>query len=82
MSSLPDLPPKVPIELAELDRAIQLLGSVGQAGSRLRQKHQRALESLLGCSPDQQQAAHWKKQLKEIRRELAAELKLQPDESE
>jgi len=81
-ASLPDLPPKVPVELPEIDRAIQLLGSVVQAGGRLRQKHLRELETLLGCAPDQQHAAHWKKQLKEIRRELAEELKANPDESE
>jgi hypothetical protein len=82
MSSLPDLPPKVPTELDELLRAIQLLGAVGQAGNRIRPKHQRELETLLGCSPDQQHAAHWKKHLKEIRRDLAAELKLHPDEDD
>ena len=82
MSSLSELPPKVPVELAELDRAIQLLGSFSQVGNRLRPKHLLELASLLGCSPNQQQATHWKSQLKEIRREVAAEMKLCPEESD
>lgn len=72
-SSVPDLPPKVPVELGDLLRAVQLIGALGQAGSRLREKHRRELERLLGCVPDQQQAARWKEELKEIRRELAEE---------
>ena len=75
------LPPKVPEELAELDRALQLLGAVCQAG-RIKDKHRRELETLLGGQVSQQLAAHWKKHLKEIRHDLAEELKRDPEGEE
>lgn len=59
MESLPDLPPRVPEELPELDRALQLLGAVCQAG-KIKDKHRIELETLLGCRVTQQLAAHWK----------------------
>ncbi len=73
MPTPPDLPPKVPVTLPDLLRAVQLLGALGQAGTRLGEKHRQELVRLLGCVPSQQEAAHWKTQLKEIRRELARE---------
>ena len=73
MEPLPDLPPKVPEELAALDRVLQLLGAVCQAGS-IKHKHHAELEALLGCKVTQQLASHWKTHLKEIRRDVAAEL--------
>ena len=79
MKSLPDLLPKVPEELADRVRALQLLGAVCQAG-RMKHKHRRELETLLGGQVSQQLAAHWKKHLKEIRRDLAEELKSDPEE--
>ena len=79
VESLPDLPPKVPEELEELDRVLQLLGAVCQAG-RIKDKYRRELENLLGCQVTQQLAAHWKTHLKEIRRDLAKELKLVLDD--
>jgi len=69
----PELPPKVPVDLADLLRSVQLLGALCQAGARLHEKHRRDLVRLLGCVPTPQQAALWKTQLKEIRRELAGE---------
>lgn len=78
VESLPELPPKVPEELAELDRALQLLGAVCQAG-KIKDKHRIELETLLGCRVTQQLAAHWKTHLKEIRRDLAEELKSNPE---
>ena len=78
MESLPDLPPRVPEELAELDRVLQLLGAVCQAG-KIKDKPRIELETLLGCRVTQQLAAHWKKHLKEIRRDLAEELKSDPE---
>jgi hypothetical protein len=47
VESLPDLPPSVPEELAELDRVLQLLGAVCQAG-RIKDKYHQELETLLG----------------------------------
>jgi hypothetical protein len=64
--------------LAELDRALQLLGAVCQFGS-IKDKHLLELETLLGGKVTQQLASHWKNNLKEIRRELAAELKREGD---
>jgi hypothetical protein len=64
----------MPVELAELDRALQLLGAVCQAGS-IKKKHRAELEALLGCRVTQQLASRWKTQLKEIRRDMAAEIK-------
>jgi hypothetical protein len=78
VEALPDLPPRVPEELAELDRALQLLGAVCQAG-RLKEKHRIELETLLGCPVTQPLAVHWKKHFKEIRRELVAEMQLDPE---
>ncbi len=78
VESLPELPPKVPEELADLDRALQLLGAVCQAG-KIKDKHRIELETLLGCRVTQQLAAHWKTHLKEIRRDLAEELKSDPE---
>ncbi len=43
-------------------------------------KHRRELETLLGGQVSQQLAAHWKKHRKEIRRDLAEELKSDPEE--
>jgi len=76
---LPELPPRVPEELPELDRALQLLGAFCRAG-RIKDKHRTELETLIGCWPSQQLASHWKTHLKEIRRDLAAELKATPEE--
>jgi metal-sulfur cluster biosynthetic enzyme len=75
VEALPDLPPKVPEELAELDRALQLLGALCQAGGNVKNKHRSELETLLGCPVTQQLASHWKTHLKEIRRDLAEEVK-------
>lgn len=72
------MPPRVPVELAELDRALQLLGSVCQFGS-IKDKYRAELETLLGGKVTQQLASHWKNHLKEIRRDMAAELKRNRD---
>jgi hypothetical protein len=78
VESLPDLPPKVPEELAELDRVLELLGAICQAG-KIKESRRIELETLVGCRVTQQLAAHWKKHLKEIRRDLAEELKRDPE---
>ena len=75
---LPDLPPRVPEELAELDRALVLLNAQRQAG-KLKDKHRIELESLVGCRVTQQLAKHWGTHLAEIRRDLAAEMKSNPE---
>ena len=78
MEPLPDLPPRVPETLPELERVLQLLNAVCQAG-KIKDKHRIELETLLGCRVTQQLAAHWKTHLKEIRRDLADELKRNPE---
>ena len=77
MESLPDLPPRVPEELPELDRALQLLRAVCASGS-LKDKLRIELEGLVGARVTQQLAKHWGTQLGEIRRDLAEELKSDP----
>ena len=76
MESLPDLPPRVPEELPELDRALQLLRAV--CAGKLKDKLRIELEGLVGGPVTQQLAAHWKTHLGEIRRDLAEELKRDP----
>jgi sRNA-binding protein len=76
VESLPDLPPRVPEELPELDRALQLLRAV--CAGKLKDKLRIELEGLVGGSVTQQLAAHWKTHLGEIRRDLAEELKRDP----
>ena len=75
---LPDLPPRVPEELPELERALVLLNALRQAG-KLKDKHRIELESLVGCRVTQQLAKHWGTHLAEIRRDLAAEMKSDPE---
>ena len=75
---LPDLPPRVPEELPELDRALVLLNALRQAG-KLKDKPRIELEALVGCRVTQQLAKHWGTQLAEIRRDLAEELKSDPE---
>jgi lipase chaperone LimK len=75
---LPDLPPRVPEELPELDRALILLNALRQAG-KLKEKHRIELEALVGGRVTQQLAKHWGTQLGEIRRDLAEELKSDPN---
>jgi lipase chaperone LimK len=77
VEALPDLPPRVPEELPELDRALQLLRAICTSG-KLKEKHRIELESLVGSRVTQQLAAHWKTHLAEIRRDLAEELKRDP----
>jgi len=76
VESLPDLPPRVPEELPELDRALQLLRAV--CAGKLKDKLRIELEGLVGGPVTQQLAAHWKTHLGEIRRDLAEELKRDP----
>jgi hypothetical protein len=64
--------------LPELERVLQLLNAVCQAG-KIKDKHRIELEDLVGCRVTQQLAAHWRKHLGEIRRDLAAELKSNPE---
>ena len=78
MESLPDLPPRVPEELPELDRALVLLNALRQAG-KLKDKPRIELESLVGGRVTQQLAKRWGTQLAEIRRDLAEELKSDPE---
>jgi len=64
------LPPKVPVNLPELDRAITLLGN--RTKSELNAKPKRELEQLLGTYPSVPQAVQWKTALSKMRKERAA----------
>ncbi|RYZ16886.1 MAG: hypothetical protein EOO70_03380 [Myxococcaceae bacterium] len=65
------LPPRVPTELAQLDQAITLLGN--RTKSALTEKPRKQLLELLGAYPDPATAVRWKAELRQIRKELAAE---------
>lgn len=69
--SLEEFPPRVPEALAELDRAIMLLGS--RQTQDLRPKARTELELLVGAYPSTRQATAWKRLLK-VEREERAEL--------
>ncbi len=67
-----DLPPRVPPELPEMDRLVMLLGSRSKCVD-LSERVRAELIALCGVYPDPSTAARWKKNLREIRAELAAE---------
>ena len=67
MTSISPFPPQVPTELADLHRAIMLLGSRVQV--KLTPKRQKELEALLSCYANANTAAAWKSALKELRRD-------------
>ena len=61
------LPPKIPQSLADLDRAIMMLGN--RTKSEFGPKPRRELEELLGAYPSQGEASAWKHALKSVRKE-------------
>lgn len=64
--------------LLELERVLQLLNAVCQAG-KIKDKHRIELEDWVGGRVTQQLAKRWGTQLAEIRRDLAEELKSDPE---
>jgi hypothetical protein len=66
------LPPRVPPELAELERAIMLLGSRAK-GTDLTAPRRKEMVALLDAYPDPTTAARWKQALRELRAEAVAE---------
>ena len=67
---LSQLPPQIPCQVPELERAIMLLGSLVRVG--LKEEAQRELAALVGARPNPWQAALWKTHLSRFRRELLA----------
>ena len=63
-----DLPPQVPATLAELDRAVMLLGALAK-GDDLKKSRATELKTLLGGLPKPETAARWKSELKRVRDE-------------
>ena len=61
------IPPKVPEQLPQLQRAVVLLGE--RCKYPLGAKLQRELTDLLGRYPDAETAAIWKTALKQLRRD-------------
>ncbi len=78
MDPLSELPPKVPEDLVGLTRVVELLSALCMAG-KIKESRRIELETLVGCRVTQQDAARWKKHLVEIRRDLVAELKRDPE---
>ena len=64
------LPPMVPETLAELDRAVMLLGALAK-GDGLKKSRKDELKALLGAIPKAETAARWKSELKRVRDEYA-----------
>ena len=62
------MPPQIPEALAELERAIVLLGS--RVSYELKNKSRRELELLIGRYPSPAEAAVWKSALKGLREEM------------
>lgn len=65
-SPTPQLPPTVPQDSAQLERAIILLGSRAK-GLDLSAKPRAELAALVGGYPGPQTAANWKLALKQVR---------------
>jgi hypothetical protein len=63
------LPPMVPTELEGLDRLVKLLGFRAK-GVRFSKSVEAELLGLCGASPTPEDAARWKRELRQIRREL------------
>jgi len=73
-------PPRIPPELAELDRAVMLLGSRAK-GMDLSAPRRKELATLIGAYPDAVTAARWKAALRPLRAEVAAEADPEPGAS-
>lgn len=67
-----DLPPRLPEDIKEVERAMMLCGS--RAKGDLRARARRLLEQLIGKYPSVAEANRWKRSLKAYREELATEL--------
>lgn len=63
-----DLPPLVPETLADLDRAVMLLGILAK-GQPMKKSRQDEIKTLLGAVPQPEVAAAWKSELKRCRDE-------------
>lgn len=64
---IPANPPKIPTDLEQLERAINLLGN--RIKSELQQKARGEIKSLLGVYPSVEEAEIWKQRLKALRKE-------------
>ena len=64
-------PPKIPKDLAQLERAILLLGNRSKA--ELTPKPRRELEELIGTYPTLDQAVGWKMTLRRLRKRQVEE---------
>ena len=62
----PELPPVVPGDRAQLERAITLLGARSK-GLELTAKPRAELAAIVGAYPSPQSAANWKLALKQVR---------------
>lgn len=69
-SRTPAMPPRMPQDDAEFERAVLLLGALTK-GNALTKKTADELEELLGVIPSREVAVFWKTQLKKLRKERA-----------
>jgi len=63
-----ELPPRIPEDLKDLERAVLLLGNRWRTD--LNPKARRELEDLVGRYPSKAQAALWKSALRALREEM------------
>lgn len=63
-----ELPPRIPEELKDLERAVLLLGNRWRTD--LNPKARKELEALVGRYPSKEQAAAWKTALRGLREEM------------
>jgi hypothetical protein len=77
--STPRQLPKIPQTLADLDRAIMLLGN--RTKVELKSVPRKELEQLIGDYPNLRVAARWKAELTQLRKERMAASKPSPEET-
>ena len=67
----PAMPPQLPLDDHQFERAIMLLGALTK-GNALTDKTAAELEGILGVIPSRKVAVFWKTELKKLRKEHAA----------
>ena len=65
-----EIPPKIPGNLQDFDRALMLLGNRSQ-GRDLKESRKRELKRLIGLYPSPLRAATYKHHLKKLRKSLS-----------
>lgn len=67
LAVVPELPPRVPEDIEELEEAVCLLGAYCKANGRMKAVHLETIKLLVGALPRLQDAPSWKSALKKRR---------------